>query len=340
MYRALQERDYDRDDDNPIDIYNLAQLDAVRYDRAGNGGSVDDPYRIAFPGAAAKMGCPNACLGFELRVSLDFDENGDGEITAAGDPAYWDNGQGWRPTDNYRARFIGNGLTISNLLINRPTRNNIALFGWLDPGSRLETVGLHNANVTGRDNSGALAGYSAGVIAGSYAFGAVSGHARVGGLLGNNAGGTVTAAYATVKVTASDANAGGLVGHNSGTIIASYSNESAPAGTGGRNGLAGASTATITDSYHDSTVGGVATAATAQTSLALAQPTEYGQTGIYSAWNVNTDGVMGNDDPWHFGTAAEYPVLQLANFSAASWVAAQRAAHAPVANAGANQTTH
>ena len=338
MYRALQERDYDRDDDNLIEIYNLAQLDAVRYDQQGQGNCYSRPaaYYAGFIGAAAGMGCANNCAGYELGVSLDFDENDDA-ITETGDPAYWNDGAGWVPLPAYSGKFVGNGLTISNLFINRPTWNNVALFGWLDPGSRLETVGLHNANVTGRDNSGTLDGYSAGVVAGSYAFGAVSGSARVGGLLGNNAGGTDTASYATTKVTASGANAGVLAGHNSGAIIASYSNEIAPAGTGtaGRNGLAGASN----NSYHDSTVSGI-TGGTAQTSLALAQPIAYGQSGIYSAWNVNTDGVMGNDDPWRFGTAAEYPVLQLANFSAATQVAAQRAAHAPVANAGENQTTY
>ena len=32
-------------------------------------------------------------------------------------------------------------------------------------------------------------------------------------------------------------------------------------------------------------------------------------------WNVDVDGVTGNDDPWHFGTASQYPVLKYGGFS-------------------------
>ena len=41
------------------------------------------------------MGCPNTCVGYELRANLDFDQNGDDAITATGDPAYWNDGAGW-----------------------------------------------------------------------------------------------------------------------------------------------------------------------------------------------------------------------------------------------------
>ena len=67
--------DYDTDDDNLIDISNLEQLDAVRYDLDGNGMvSVSDmiDYITAFPTPAEQMGCPDTCLGYELTGDLDF----------------------------------------------------------------------------------------------------------------------------------------------------------------------------------------------------------------------------------------------------------------------------
>ena len=214
------QRDYDRDDDNLIDIYNLARLDAIRYDLDGNGapaGSGAAAHRAAYAGPVAQMGCPDACVGYELRVNLDFDENGDDAITETGDPTYWDGGKGWQPIGGignaYNAKLIGNGHTIDHLFIARSGLNHVGLIGQLQSNGRVEGIGLHNAQVTGNNNTGALVGYNAGAVSGSYAFGAVSGAAKVGGLVAHNVtGGSVTAAYATVDVTASGSDVGALVG--------------------------------------------------------------------------------------------------------------------------------
>ncbi len=56
------------------------------------------------------MGCPSGtCTGYELRADLTFDENGDGQMTATGDPTYWNSGSGWQPLGYYAAAFQGNG---------------------------------------------------------------------------------------------------------------------------------------------------------------------------------------------------------------------------------------
>ena len=72
--------DYDLDDNGLIEIRNLDQLNAVRWDSDGNG----DPtpanaadYLLAFPdrqtAAADRMGCPSGnCAGYELAASLTF----------------------------------------------------------------------------------------------------------------------------------------------------------------------------------------------------------------------------------------------------------------------------
>ena len=42
-------------------------------------------------------------------------------------------------------------------------------------------------------------------------------------------------------------------------------------------------------------------------SAVLQAPTGY--SGIYRAWNLDLNGDNAPDDPWHFGTATQYPVL-------------------------------
>ena len=98
---------YDSDGDGLIEISTLAQLNAVRWDLDGDGaadnGANESSYAVAFPNAAAGLGCPttaddaddNDCTGYELAADLDFDTDGDGDVDAA-DP-YWHRGRGWEP---------------------------------------------------------------------------------------------------------------------------------------------------------------------------------------------------------------------------------------------------
>ena len=121
-------RDYDADNDGLIDVGNLAQLDAVRYDLNGDGlvdGATWMPYYAAFPMGALGMGCPSdGCTGYELTADLDFDTNSDGRADVVGD-TYWNAGAGWEPIgdadDPFIADFEGDGHTIANLFINRAT---------------------------------------------------------------------------------------------------------------------------------------------------------------------------------------------------------------------------
>lgn len=102
--------DYDSNDDRLIEISNLAQLNALRWDLDGNGAVAaadQSSYSAAFPNAAAGMGCPDGsdadtnpdpCLGYELKTDLTFDTNGDGSVTIADSAGlYWNNGAGWTP---------------------------------------------------------------------------------------------------------------------------------------------------------------------------------------------------------------------------------------------------
>ena len=219
---AVGTRDYDVDDDGLIEVSNLAQLDAVRYDLNGDGiADVASDWQsyyadAAFAQGAIDMGCPNGCTGYELTASLDFDTNGSGAPDAGDD--YWNNGTGWVPIGDssssfsrFAAIFEGNGRTITNLFIDR-SGNDIGLFGETRGSAVIRNLEMVSVQVTGTDNVGGLVGSNGGTVSGSYATGRVSGKENVGGLVGSN-GGPVSGSYATGRVSGVE-NVGGLVGMN------------------------------------------------------------------------------------------------------------------------------
>ncbi|MCY3913922.1 MAG: cadherin domain-containing protein [Chloroflexi bacterium] len=329
--------DYDADNDGLIEVANLAQLNAIRWDLDGDGFAAEAGYAAAFPNAPSGMGCLTGCMGYELTADLDFDTNGNG-VADAGD-AYWNGGAGWEPIGLYTATFEGNGQTLSNLFIDREETDEVGFFSRLGTSSVVRRVGLRAVDVTGWNETGGLvADNDGGTIRASYVTGSVAGRWRVGGLVGHNGGGRISASYAASAVTGSNWEIGGLVGWNSGgTITASYATGAvtnqhrvaglvgynsrgtitasyatgAVRGAGNLGGLVGGSDGTVTASYWDTATSGQtrSSGGTGQTTAELQTPTGYAD--IYADWNVDVDGVTGNDDPWHFGTAAQYPVLQV-----------------------------
>ena len=119
---------YDTDGDSLIEITNLEQLDAVRYDINGNGVPFDDPeaetaYAAAFPTTGNESVCIS-CNGYELTVNLDFDDSASyasGHVNTK-----WTTGRGWLPINWLGSTLAGNGHTVSNLYINRPDRSRRA----------------------------------------------------------------------------------------------------------------------------------------------------------------------------------------------------------------------
>ena len=122
---------YDADGDKLIEISNLDQLDALRYDRDGNGAADRDndagEYSLVFPVAADQSVCDSGCNGYELANSLDFNQAASYR-TGSVNTAWTDTtGEGWTPIVHrdgtetpkpYNAKFEGNGYTISNLYSN------------------------------------------------------------------------------------------------------------------------------------------------------------------------------------------------------------------------------
>ena len=171
--------------------------------------------------------------------------------------------------------------------------------------------------VEGDSNVGGLAGYNQGkLISGSYATGPVTGRSCVGGLVGVNGTplnkeATIAASYATGSVEGSSCG-GGLAGYNYGEITASYATGHVTGGAGlvGDTINATKSPGAVTASYWDSRTSGHAsgTYGTPRSTSQLQSPTSY--SGIYGSWNVDVDTEEGSDNPWAFGTTAQYPALK------------------------------
>ena len=275
-------RDYDADNDRLLEVENLAQLNAIRWDLNGDGvvAAADQAnYAAAFPWPAAGMGCPDGsdadnnpdpCIGYELNADLTFDSNGDGSVTAADSGGlYWNGGAGWTPlgnsADDYHGEFQGRGKVISHLFINNSTRTYLGLFGSIGDRGRVTGLGLEQVSIstTATPSAGGLAGSNTGVITASYARGTISsnvsaGNALTGGLVGyNGLAGTVQASFANVTVSSrhsqASAIAGGLVGENAGNIQASHAAGAVSVHGTTRftrvGGLAGSNRGQITASY-------------------------------------------------------------------------------------------
>ncbi|HKJ52613.1 MAG TPA: GLUG motif-containing protein [Gammaproteobacteria bacterium] len=165
---VVNARDVDDDNDGLIEIASLEQLDWMRNDL--DGASLTDNTMNS-----SSEGCPAAgCNGYELVASLDFDTNGDGNVTSLDDWFDVDGdgqGNGWLPIGetgaSFEASFNGNGYTIRNLFIDRPAADTetggqfVGLFGIVQgTGTRIEiaNVVLRDAEVNGDMRTGLLAG--------------------------------------------------------------------------------------------------------------------------------------------------------------------------------------
>ena len=268
------------------------------------------------------------CVGYELTQSLDFDTNGDGSVTVTGD-TYWNSGAGWNPIGSssaqYSGDFKGDGHTINNLFINANTTGYRALFGSIAFNSRIETLGVTNANITGQNYVGILSGSNQGTIIACYTTGKAQGGNRVGGLVAYNVLGNISSSYSTAYVSGT-LNVGGLVGWqlaSSSSVTNSYSTGRVSRSSGSATTIGGligqVSAGSVTASYWDTSTSGQTASAggsgvVGKTTRQLQTPTGY--TGIYANWNTDldnadadNDATTGKDNPWAFGNKMQYPML-------------------------------
>ncbi len=303
-----------------IEITNLRQLDAIRYDLNGDG-IVDNAdnkakYDRAFPHFASGTTCPSAatCKGYKLKNHLSFDTNGDGAV----DSKDWH--PNWKPigddSNPFTGTFDGNGKTISHLTMSGADADNIilkqtGLFGKLS-GATVKNLRLRKADVKSTSTeSGSGSGALAGSAASSKIFnvradGTVSGTARnMGGLVGVASPATlVDSSGADVDVASAGALAkvGGLVGSaTSAKIFGSYATGGVSASRASANagGLAGTATdgnMIIRAAYATGGVSATATGSTAGGLLGTSTAAQAANLKIeasYSTGKVSAGGTAG-----------------------------------------------
>ncbi|MGM0951794.1 MAG: GLUG motif-containing protein [Pseudomonadota bacterium] len=164
----------------------------------------------------------NTALNGIFELGADIDASGTANWNGDGDGNF----AGWDPVGDsdyeFRGIFDGQGHTIIDLTIDRPSEDFIGLFGYTGSGE-IRGIGLMGGSVTGHKAVGGVVGFHHGVITDAYATGNVSGSQDVGGLVGLSRG-VITNAYTTGVVTGSSMNVGGLVGdYGSGTITDAFS---------------------------------------------------------------------------------------------------------------------
>lgn len=192
----------DSDSNGLIEITTLGELNSIR--RNLDGASLNGNTK----------GCPvDGCFGYELVSDLDFDSNGDSDITELDE--YWNNGNGWHPIGSvdtpFTAVFDGNGYEIRNLYIN--SGSDIALFG-VSEGARFNNINLKSFRIMGgleASRAGSLVSYAKDTIIDDCSIlGYVSGSKAIGGLVSVINNGQITNCTLDVEVHSTERTAGGL----------------------------------------------------------------------------------------------------------------------------------
>lgn len=248
---------------NPSQVATANYIISIQNDFAGGTGSASDPYLIQ---TASQLDNVRNYLSSSFKlvsnISLSSYSN-------------------WSPigqlgsSNNFRGSFNGNGYTISNLTIIRPSEDFVGLFGYCAGyATSFTNVVINNVNITGRLSVGSLAGLisdNQGNVQSCGSSGTVRGLKSVGGLIGT--GGNLSSCWSACNVYG-DVNVGGLTGNSpsvsscyaTGNIFGTNGGSSSSevrsigglAGTGDNSAISNSyATGSVTGSYSNSNVGGL-----------------------------------------------------------------------------------
>lgn len=212
----------------------------------------------------------------------------------------WFGGKGWLPigyfdeaTNNYEdfgGNYDGQGFTVSNIYINRPTETNAGLFGSVTNGV-VRNLGVTNLSIQANNQTGGLIGYLYGTntIENCYTTGTISCSGEyVAGLVGFNDGtNTINSCYSecnvtgasyvagiysqcsspgsvtsnchssgTITSTALNGTAGGLIAYAYGTVRNCYSSANVVSSNGYCGGLIQINYSNVSNCYATGSVNG------------------------------------------------------------------------------------
>lgn len=172
------------------------------------------------------------------------------------DMAKYNVGEGWEPVKNFTGKFDGRGYTINNLTVYRPTQSYIGLFAEIKPTGKVVNLTLKDANVTGEDYTGIVAGTTSGTIRNVILTnGSVTGVDKVGAIAGSLQQGSINNTKVNIHLVNGETQVGGLVGVlNSGTVYECLSLVSTINASQAVGGLAGSATASATSYINECAV--------------------------------------------------------------------------------------
>jgi hypothetical protein len=208
---------------------------ALGFSGAGSG-TEEDPYIITDVNQLQEMqNSLSACyrLGNDINAVQTVD---------------WPAGDGFLPVGDdahgFTGHLDGNDFAIIGLFIDRGSTNTVGLFGKID-GATIEDVTLLDPNVTGAQQTGALAGYSydSSIISCRITGGNVTGTDRVGGMVGYKREGSMVDCHSQTTVVGG-IHTGGLVGRQElGSIEDCHYSGNTISGTAYVGGLLGSNNA-------------------------------------------------------------------------------------------------
>lgn len=160
-----------------------------------------------------------------LTCDFELGQNIDASATSS-----WNAGRGFLPIVDdlgdadpsndvyFTGSLDGKGFSINNLYINEPNKDYIGLFDYIDTNATVQNMSFQNANITGKDFVGTLAGGIATylTIDNIAVDGTVNGDWSVGGLAGSN-GAAINNITSTSTVNGITT-VGGVIGDNNGPL--------------------------------------------------------------------------------------------------------------------------
>ncbi len=265
----------------------------------------------------------NLMANYILTKDLDFENCN--SYTDCDNMTTYTTGEGWEPIgfwedefQNYIAyvgTFDGQGHTISNLYINRPSESRVGLFGIVGESSKIQNVGLINSYVSGGGFTGGLVGILLGTVENSYIKGSVTGTGEcIGGLVGIHFIEedmpqicTIINSYSEASVSGYEA-VGGLVGCNVGDVINSYSTGTVSAEYSVGGLIGGYNGGDILNSYWNTQTSGVEESTSGGIGLTT---TEMKTLSSFSDWDIVAMNSFNPSDPsiWYISDGQDYPRL-------------------------------
>ena len=183
-------------------------------------GTAGNPFRVYNKKTLQHVGNPDSDTYSEWTLNAHYIQTQNIDMAGEAPQAIGDN------SDKFTGSYNGNGKTIRNFEISKPTEQYQGLFGYID-GATVKNIRLVNCQIEGGTNTGSIVGYNdGGLIQNCSAAGSVTGTSNnLGGIVGNLNSGTVQNCYFTGSVdgNSTNDNIGGVIGsNNSGTVQNCY----------------------------------------------------------------------------------------------------------------------